>query len=274
MAAQSLIWQALAREAASASEHIGIGTTALGHANHAENAYYSQAFFALSVGFERSTKLALSVARHLAGEGFADRKTLRGYGHDLSGLLQEADQLAEKRGLEDDGRLPRSDIQTAMIEVLSDFANNLTRYYNLELAAGEAAAAAEDPISAWFNRVTLPVLAAHDTPRSQERRRKRAELVGALDAIARVRHHAEDGTPITSLEAGSAHLGATEFARPWERMYLLHIARFLGNLMDSLGTEAQARTDEDIPYFVEFYAHFLNGDSFLRSRKTWSIYGK
>lgn len=272
MTGQSLIWQALAREAASASEHIGIGATAVGRANHAENAYYSQAFFALSVGFERSSKLALSVARHLAGEGFADRGTLRGYGHDLTALLEEADQLAERRGLEGNGRLPRSGIQTSMIEVLSDFANNLTRYYNLEFAAGEAAAASEDPISAWFNRVTLPVLATHDTPRSQERRQRQAELMGALDTVALVRHHAEDGTPITSLQAGSLHVGATEFARPWERMYLLQIARFLGNLMDSLGTEAQVRTDQDIPYLVDFYARFLNEDSFLRSRKTWSIY--
>jgi hypothetical protein len=244
----------------------------LGRANHAENAYYSQAFFALSVGFERSTKLALSVAKHLAGEGFADRKTLRAYGHDLTALLEEADQLAEQRGLEGDARLPRSQIQADMIEVLSDFAKNLTRYYNLEFAAGEPSAAAEDPISAWFNRVTLPVLAAHDTPRSRERRQKQAELMGGLEAAVLVRHHAEDGTPLTSLEAGSLHVGATEFARPWERMYLLQIARFLGFLMDSLGTEAQGSADGDVPYFVEFYAQFLNDDSFLRSRKTWSLY--
>jgi hypothetical protein len=162
--------------------------------------------------------------------------------------------------------------EAAMIEVLSDFANNLTRYYNLELAAGEAAAAAEDPISAWFNRVTLPVLAAHDTPRSQERRQKRAEMMGALDAVALVNHHAEDGTAISSLQAGALHVSATEFARPWERMYLLQIARFLGNLMDSLGTESQVKADPDVLYFVEFYAQFLNDDSLLRSRKTWSIY--
>ena len=87
MGGQSEIWLALAREAASAAEHIGIGATALGKANHAENAYYSQAFFALSVGFERSTKLALSVASALDGDGFADGRTLKGYGHDLSKLL-------------------------------------------------------------------------------------------------------------------------------------------------------------------------------------------
>lgn len=265
-------WRAMAREAASAAEHIGIGATALGRANHAENAYYSQAFFALSVGFERSAKLALSVASALAGNGFADRKTLRGFGHDLGVLLHEVDGLAERYGLTDRGRLPHSDIHTAIIEVLTDFAGNLTRYYNLEFVAGEAAAAAEDPITAWFNRVTLPVLEAHDTERSRERRKQRAAMLANFEDLALVHHHAEDGTPITSMEAGSLHVGATEFARPWERMYVLQIARFLGEVMDALGTQAQVSGTPNIPYFVEFYALFINDDAFFRSRKTWSIY--
>lgn len=265
-------WRALAREAASAAEHIGIGATALSRANHAENAYYSQAFFALSVGLERSAKLALSVAGSLAGDGFADRNTMRGYGHDLSVLLEEVDRLAERQGLESNGRLPRTEIHTAIIEVLSDFSSNLTRYYNLEFVAGEAAAAAEDPITAWFNRVTLPVLAAHDTVRSRARREQQAALMSGLDDFALVRHHAEDGTPITSLEAGALHVGATEFARPWERMYVLQIARFLGKGLSKLAFTAQASGVETIPYFPEFFALFLNDDSFFRRRKTWSIY--
>ena len=265
-------WRALAREAASAAEHIGIGATALSRANHAENAYYSQAFFALSVGFERSAKLALSVTSALAGDGFADSKTLRSYGHSLSVLLDEVDGLADRYGLEDHGRLPRSDIHTAIIEVLSDFASNLTRYYNLEFVAGDAAAAAEDPITAWFNRVTLPVLAAHDTERSRTRREQRAALMSMFEEFSLVHHHAEDGTPITSMEAGSLHIGATEFARPWERMYVLQIARFLGKVMGMLGTQAMGAGGANIPYLAEFYALYNNEDGYFRSRKTWSIY--
>ena len=52
-------WLALAREAGLAAEHIGIGATALGRANYAQEAYYAQAFFALSVGFERAAKLEI-----------------------------------------------------------------------------------------------------------------------------------------------------------------------------------------------------------------------
>lgn len=271
MGGQSEIWLALAREAASAAEHIGIGATALGKANHAENAYYSQAFFALGVGFERSTKLGLSVASALDGDGFADGHTLKSYGHDLGKLLGEADALAERYGLEGNGRLPRSEIHTAIVEVLGDFANNLTRYYNLEFVAGDAKAAAEDPITSWFNRVTIPVLKAHDTERSRKRREEQAAMMGAFEDFALVRHHAEDGTPISSMEAGALHVGATKFARRWERMYVLQIARFLGELMYALGVKAQG-TNPDIPYFVEFFVLYLNDDSFLRSRKTWSIY--
>jgi hypothetical protein len=272
MQQQSDTWRAIAREAASAAEHIGIGATALSRANHAQNAYYSQAFFALSVGFERSCKLALSISSALAGKGFADRKTLKGYGHDIANLLDEVDSLAVSRGLEGTRRLPRSEIHLAVVDVLTQFASNITRYYNLESAAGEASAAAEDPISAWFNHVTLPVLAERDSEASQARRQKKAVMMRQFEAITLVRHHAEDGTPITSLEAGALHSGATEFARPWERMHVLQIARFLGGVLATLGVEAQKRKQPDVPYLSEFFAIYNNDDAFFRQRKTWSIY--
>jgi hypothetical protein len=271
MQSQSDTWRAIAREAASAAEHIGIGATALSRANHAHNAYYSQAFFALSVGFERSCKLALSVAHALAGNGFADRKTLKAYGHNIADLLDEVDALAEGRGLEDDGRLPRSEVHTAIVDVLTQFAGNLTRYYNLEFAAGETSAALEDPISAWFNRVTLLVLEERDSEASLVRRKEKAAMMRQFEAITLVRHHAEDGTPITSLEAGALHSGATEYARPWERMHVLQIARFLGEVLSVLGYEAQG-TQPDVPYLSEFFALYNNEDAFFRQRKTWSIY--
>lgn len=272
MHSQSDTWRAIAREAASAAEHIGIGATALSRANHAQNAYYSQAFFALSVGFERSCKLALSVSSALAGNGFADRKTLKGYGHDVASLLDEVDSLAESHGLEGDGRLPRSEIHIAIVDVLTQFAGNLTRYYNLEFAAGDASAAIEDPISAWFNRVTLRVLEERDSEASLARRQEKAAMLQQFEAITLVRHHAEDGTPLTSLEAGALHSGATEFARPWERMHVLQVARFLGGVLATLGSKAQGE-HPDVPYLSEFFAIYNNDDAFFRQRKTWSIYG-
>ena len=50
-------WRALQREAQLAAEQIAVGVTALGRANHAQTGLYSQAFFGLSIGMERTGKL-------------------------------------------------------------------------------------------------------------------------------------------------------------------------------------------------------------------------
>jgi len=62
-------WIALAREAGLAAEHLAIGATALGKADFARHAHYAQAFFALSTGLERSTKLILVVDHAVENSG-------------------------------------------------------------------------------------------------------------------------------------------------------------------------------------------------------------
>ena len=48
------VFQALAREAGLAAEHLAAGVTSLGKANYAHKGIYFQAFFDLSIGFERA----------------------------------------------------------------------------------------------------------------------------------------------------------------------------------------------------------------------------
>src|SRR5437763_8720749 len=92
-------WRALAREAASAAEHMAFGATVLGRANYAQYAYYTQAFFSLSIGFERSAKLALVVDYALDhGGAYPSSKTLKKeYGHDLKRLLTLTEDIAARR---------------------------------------------------------------------------------------------------------------------------------------------------------------------------------
>jgi hypothetical protein len=86
-------WRALGREAALASEHIALGVSALGRANHSQYAYYSEAFFALSVGLERSCKLGLVVDYALRNGGtFPRTPDVRAFGHDLERLLKRMDR--------------------------------------------------------------------------------------------------------------------------------------------------------------------------------------
>lgn len=128
------VWRGLAAEAATAAQQLGVGVTALAKANYAQQAYYVQAFFALSIGFERACKLAIALDHAIEHLGsFPGPGQFRKYGHDIRLLLQHVHEIAQRRGVPPPyNTLPSTPIHGAVITVLSDFANNVTRYYDLE----------------------------------------------------------------------------------------------------------------------------------------------
>jgi hypothetical protein len=266
------ILHALLNEADLAAEHLAIGATALGRANYAESAYYAQAFFALSVGLERSCKLILIVDHSIEKGDFPSNEEVRRYGHDLSLLLAAADRVAERLEMPSEKRLPGSAIHQGIIKTLSDFARNLTRYYNLDLVTGATGVEdREDPIAEWVERVTMPVLVLHYPEASQRRHLANAAAIEQMAGPTMFVHFfAEDSQLIDSAGAASLRTAETEFARRWERMYVLQLARFVGGVLGELGHRGMKRGD--IPYFSEVFGLFGNPDSYLRSRKTWSIH--
>jgi hypothetical protein len=265
-------WQALARESAVAAEHLGIGATAIGKANYAQTAYFGQALFALSVGIERSCKLVLVSDHALRHRGrFPESKILRSYGHDLAKLLNRVEAIAAQ--YEDVEALAMSPIQEAVVDIVGTFAKNVTRYYNLEMLTREMPHATE-PAAAWFTKVTLPTLQEHVRASSIDRVMTNAEVVDTmLSGIAQVRFHSETGELISDVFSASARTGLTELAKPWERMYVLRIARYLGRVLSEVSFESY-RTRIELPHFSDFFGMYENSDSYFRSRKTWSIYGR
>lgn len=270
------ILQALTREAGLAAEHMAIGVTALGRANYAEHAYYGQAFFALTIGLERSAKLALIVNHAVeTGGTFPTTEEIRNYAHNLKGLLESADQIARNLGLtEAQDRLPRSVVHEKIIAILTDFANNLTRYYNINLVTGDPRSTANrDPVGAWFEGVTLPILAEHYKERHRARDQQRASLFDHLASDhTLVLYHKETGEVIDTVYDASMQSAVSTFARPYERLYVLQIIRFMARLLSELGSVAQSKRLEQIPYLSDFFRIFNNEDKYLKNRKTWSIY--
>ena len=267
------IWQALAHEASLAAEHIGIGATAIGKANYAEPAYYAQAFFALTTGFERASKLALVIDYVLENKGdFPANRVLRGYGHDLSALLNKVNEIAEGRKL--DTQLPCTDIHKGIIKVLSYFATNVTRYYNLNyVTENPRTKGEEDPVKSWFELVTIPILKKYQTQRQRNKINSNAQLINELIGDHTiVMHHAESGAELNTLYEASLQTGIIDFAKPYTRMYVLQIARFIGNVLSELGYAAYGARLDIIPHLSEFYAIFNNEDKYFLKRKTWSIY--
>ncbi len=285
------VFHAVARESQIAAEQMAIGATALSKANYAHSGYYSQAFFALTTGFERASKLAILIDDAIDHDGTftISAKELRTYGHDLRKLLNKTDEIAERKHLRREAiglppnliqnadRLPRSNIHDSIIAVLSDFANNLTRYYNLGVAIGHGGAERrDDPVASWWKLVVLPVLAAHYRDSQRRSDEREADLIQRLfeEGGVRVTFFAETGETLDSGYAASLRAAETKVAARWTRMYVLQIARFLGTLLIELGREGRFLETPIVPNLAETFGIFYNDDAFFRSRKTWSIYGR
>jgi len=269
-------WQALAREAGLAAEHMGMGVTALAKANYAHQAHYPQAFFALSIGMERAAKLALVVDYAIQNQGvFPDNKQLRQYGHNLKSLLIAVDAISASGRLSaDTRRLPQSAIHDGIIDTLTEFASNITRYYNLDLVTNAPGVAQKtDPVANWFLRVVEPILAKHATAKRKSKVESNAAIIEALTGdIAMVLHHSETGQTLNTVYDASRQTGMNKAAEPNVRLYVLQIVRFLASVLSELGYKAYEVSAEDIPHLSDFFGIFNNDDAMLKRRKTWSIY--
>ena len=87
-----------------------------------------------------------------------------------------------------------------------------------------------------------------------------------------VRHTSETGEALDSVFDASLQTGRTEFAKPYIRMYVLQLIRFVGCLLGELGYAAHSTHLDTIPHLSEFFAIFNNDDKYFLTRKNWSIY--
>jgi hypothetical protein len=263
---------ALLNESGLAAESIAFGATILGRANYAMRGYYAQAFFSLSVGFERCGKLVLALDHALDHGGtFPSKKTLRSYGHDLGGLVDATDAVNVKRGL--GAMLPGTDIHDGIITTLTDFATNVTRYYNLEAIGGDPTAMRQSsPIAAWYRKVDKPIAAAHYGPKRRDADEARAHALQLMTTgIASVRYYSEEGDLINSVFEASRRTAEREAVVPWERMYVLQFGRYFAAVLRDLGYAAHA-AGVLVPHLSEFFGIFGNPDLYFRTKKIWSIY--
>lgn len=204
---------------------------------------------------------------------FPTRAQLRSYGHDLHRLLEAVENVRAQRNLTlEHGGLPDTEVHVAIVRILTAFATNLTRYYNLEvLAAGPEGLSQDDPIASWYREVTIPVLDLHYSAQRAERDGLRAAFMEqTVGPRAVVRGVSEAGEPINTVADVVLRSLQAEAARPWERMYVMQIARFLGAVLTALERPAHEK-QLPVPFLHEFFFIFAQDDAYFRSRKSWSL---
>jgi hypothetical protein len=268
-------WHALGREAELAAEQLATGVTVLGRATHAQKGLYTQAFFALSIGFERLGKLILVADHAIRNDGnWLTDKELRGNGHDVAALLEACEPIARLHVSEHKfGTRPNTPIHESIIKILTEFGKT-TRYYNLSSLNHSATRNMREPIEAWWQDVGRVILQYHYTAAQQKKDKLRAEIFGALMAdFSRVIHHDEAGNLIGDIKTLMTHAGATAIVQRYGRLYVMQLIRWLATILAELSFKgAYKHRIEALLGLEERFRIFGNDDKYLRGRKTWSIY--
>ena len=265
---------ALQREAQLAAEQLAVGVTALGRANFAQPGLYSQAFFGLSIGIERTGKLIViaDYAIHNGGN-LPTNSHLKKIGHDLRELLDACEELANTLNTARPWiSRPMDPIHQEIEATLCEFATK-TRYYNLDYIGGSAGLRT-DPIARWWNKVATAICERHYTTRQKMKNEARGQFVQAIvGESVKIVHHAENGTEIDDLGSFYARSKATPVVQKYGRLYTLQIVRWLASVISDLSYRgAYGERIESLLGLDEPFSMFCSGDQYLRDHRAWSIY--
>ena len=131
-------------------------------------------------------------------------------------------------------------------------------YYNLDFFfVLSKTASLIDPLKAWYERVIMPILSKHYTKRHRKRHIENASVVDAMmGSSALVIHHTETGENLDAMRDASVHYAQTEFAKPYSRMYVMQIMRFIAILLSDLSHALMEKRLEEIPYMGDFFRLF------------------
>lgn len=263
------------REAQLAAEQAAHGVTVLGRANHAQTGFYTQAFFALSIGLERMGSKLIFLADHAIRNGgaFPTDQDLRKFSHDLSSLIAKCEDIGIGISQDRDYKVrPNDTIHRGIENVLSLFATKL-RYYNLNHLAG-ADQGQEDPVALWWKKVAIPICDRHYS----ERQRKKDEanavaMESMIGDISSVIHTAENGDPIRDVNSFFKRGSVTRIVQKYGRLYTMQIIRWLASIIFELShLGAYEKRIQALLGLHEPFMIFMNKDNYFRDRKTWSIY--
>ena len=270
----SRVFVTLLHEGTLAAELVCAGVTTLRKASTPRSGLFELALFNLSIGFERMCKLIVLVDQYVANKGsFPSNDVLKNkYGHDLDKLFPCVDQIVVERKIKADySQPPTSEIHREIISTLSEFAKT-TRYYNLDYLTGGKAAHLQSGRAAWVNRVGKLILAKHYSARKQM-----ADMIEAQELQASMGHVVsgirfdEAGKSIDTLAEGLIHGAEGRVIQRFGQFYCLQLIRYLAAVLEELRLISHRDGFQDIPFFGEIFAWFLNDDAMLKSRKTWRI---
>lgn len=269
-------WHSVRQEAMLVRHLVGSGATSLGRANYADQmGEYYTAFFGLSVGLERLSKLIMVVDYAISHSGAMPPETVvRDFGHKIEALLDHADKIASKHSLE--LRFPRPDapISAKIIECLEAFADARRGRYANFAALGNPNLSQNEPVRKWWDVVADSILQEHYFGKPiQKRIEDNADTVNQmLGSTSYVLFINENRSVMDDLRTSSIRTGQAGIVQKYGRFYALMVVRWLADIYSKLSRIGCYTSN--IKAFSgswEFFDSYRVDDSFLRSRKIWPL---
>ncbi|MEQ9925898.1 hypothetical protein ABRP60_13150 [Pectobacterium brasiliense] len=269
-------WHALGREASLVRHLIGSGATAIGRANYADRmGEYYTAFFGLSVGLERLSKLILVAHYAIENQGrMPDEQVVRKFGHKLIDLTNEVENISGKMRLSLRYSRPTQEIPHKILECLDSFADARRGRYANFASLGNPTLTGDEPINKWWGEVAECILERYYYGRAaQSRLENNAELTDAImSRFTMVIHTNESGNSMRDVKSAAIRTGQNVIVQKWGRYHSLVIARWLATVLSELSHIACY--NHDIVGFFglnEYFDSYTVDDSFLKTRKIWPL---
>lgn len=269
-------WHALGREASLVRHLIGSGATAIGKASYADKmGEYYTAFFGLSVGLERLSKLILVADYAIKNNGkMPEEKVVRKFGHKLIDLCNEVERISKKAELSLNYSRPKQDISNKILECLDSFADARRGRYANFAALGDPNLTADEPINKWWGEVAECILNKHYYGKPvQKRVESRAEFLDTMiSSFTMVIHTNENGRIMQDVESASIRTGQNTIVQKWGRYHSLTIARWLSAVLSEF-SQIACHTHGINCFFGldEYFDSYTVDDSFLKTRKVWPL---
>lgn len=269
-------WHALRREALLVRHLIGSGATAIGRANYADKmGEYYTAFFGLSVGLERLSKLILVARYAIENRGrMPDERVLRKFGHKLIDLTNEVQDTSEKMQLSLKYSRPTQEIPQKILGCLDSFADARRGRYANFASLDSPNLTGDEPINKWWSEVAECILKKYYYGSlAQKRVEGSAELIDFMISPFSMVIFTNESRD-TMLDVNSAYIrtGQNAIVQKWGRFHSLTIARWLTTVLSELSQIACYTHGIDGFFgFNEYLDSYTVDDDFLKNRKIWPL---
>ena len=239
------------RETKMARRLIDEGVTAIRKANYTDDGIesYYLAFFLLSAGLERLSKLVVILDRSLnVGGPLTASRWVKGFSHNIEDLFEEMNYITSKRKIVLKYRYPDNPITQAIIRNIDTFAKGGAGRYANYACMENPQNDNNEPIRKWWNEVGLEIIKKHyqnkDIQKIIECHEKDIDRTMGSSTTPVI--FDETGNKISGASSAFVRSAKAAIAQDWTPFYTLIIVRWISalyyELSQSISSQARRET--------------------------------